>query len=92
MASVHYRTRDGTADYSFSFERTLFGGWRIYIVSQPDYLGRDKSMHATHRLYTPTGRRYVCWAGKLRTEQHARQVAAVWADKTQEYIRTGRRF
>lgn len=88
---VYYRTRDGRADYGFSFQRQDDGSYRAYIRSQPDYGARDTSLHATHRLRDDRGY-YVCWSGTLRTEAEARRVAALWADKTQEYIRTGRRF
>lgn len=88
---VYYRTKDGKADYGFSIERQTTGSYIIYIVSQPNYGSRDTSMHATHRL-GGGDRRYVCWAGTLNTEEEARQVAALWADSTQEYIRSGRRF
>jgi hypothetical protein len=89
MATTYYRTKDGRADYGFSFERQRDGNWRAYIVSQPNYGYRNTSATATHRLTDGGGRRYVCWAGPLRSEADARKVAALWADLTQEYIRTG---
>ena len=89
--TIKYRTRDGRADYTFSFERLSDGTWRAYIVNQPSYNGRDTSLHATHRLMD--GRRYyVCWTQPFRTEGDARQVVALWADKTQDYIKHGTRF
>ena len=88
---IYYRTRDGRADYAFSFERQGNGTYRIYIEDQPSYGSRVSSLHATHRLFD-RGRYYVCWAGVLRTEAQARQVAALWADSTQRYIRFGTRF
>ena len=91
MSQDKYRTKDGQADYSFSFERQSDGSWRPYILSQPDYRGRSPDSHSTHRL-PDGGRNYVCWRGVLRSEQDARQVAKKWADATQDYIKTGRRF
>jgi hypothetical protein len=91
MAVVYYRTSDGSADYGFSFERQSNGTWRAFIASQPSYNGRPSGAHATHRL-SDGGRQYVCWNRELSTEAEARQVAAHWADKTQEYIRSGRQF
>jgi hypothetical protein len=88
---VYYRTKDGQADYGFSFEPRLFGGYRIYILSQPPYGDRDTSLHATHRLRDGS-RYYVCWTGRLRSEDDARRVAALWAECTQDYIKHGRRF
>jgi hypothetical protein len=88
MGGNYYRTKDGQADYCFSFERQRDGTWRAYILAQPDYRGRDTSAQATHRL-SDGSRRYVCWTNPLRSEEEARQVAALWADCTQQYIRSG---
>jgi len=88
---VFYRTKDGQADYRFSFEQMVDGAWRAYIENQPCYGTRDTGAHPTHRL-SDGDRKYVCWTTALRSEQEARRVAALWADSTQEYIRTGVRF
>jgi hypothetical protein len=85
-----YRTQDGMADYKFSFEKQLDGNWRAYILAQPSYGARLPDAHATHRLIDKRGRSYICWTGPLRTEFDAQRVAAVWADATQVYIKTGR--
>ena len=89
--SVLYRTKDGRADYGFSVERQGDGTYRAYITSQPSYSGRSEDPHPTHRN-SDGSRKYVCWTHELQSEAEARQVAAKWADATQEYIRTGRRF
>ncbi len=89
--STWYRTRDGGADYAFSIERKSNGDHRVYITSQPSYRGRNTSMDATHRLVDSQGY-YVCWTRTLNSLEDAKSVAAAWADKTQNYIRTGRRF
>ena len=86
---IYYRTKDGRADFGFSFERESDGTWRAYIQSMPDYGSRDTSLHTTHRLRSG-GRYYVCWDSPLNSEREARSVAALWADLTQKYIRTGR--
>jgi len=88
---IFYRTKDGLADYKFSFEQQRDGTWRVYIEDQPSYGIRDTGAHPTHRL-SDGERKYICWTLPLPTEQAARQVAAMWADATQEYIRTGKRF
>lgn len=91
MSFAYYRTRDGLSDYGFSFERQPDGCWRVYIVSMPSYGRRDTSSLITHRLWdSSSGRYYVCWSQPLRSEADARKVAALWADLTQEYIKTGR--
>lgn len=92
MAKVWYRTKDGQADYQFDIVRDWSNGeYRAYIEHQPSYGDRDTGPHPTHRL-SAGGRHYVCWTEPLRSEADARSVASTWADATQEYIRTGRRF
>ena len=89
---LYYRTSDGTkTDYKFSFERQRNGSWRIYILEQPSYGSRSTGLHATHRL-RDGDRKYICWDSRIGTLKEAKQVAALWSDKTQEYIQTGRRF
>jgi hypothetical protein len=88
---LSYRTKDGQADYGFSFEEQSDGTWRSYVVRQPSYQGRDESAHSTHRM-SDRGRQYLDWGSPLRSLDQAKQVAALWADFTQNYIRTGARF
>ena len=89
--AISYRTKDGQADYRFTFENQSNGTWRVYIASQPSYRGRSEGAHETHRL-TDGGRKYICWTTAIRSLPEAKQVAALWSDKTQDYIRTGARF
>lgn len=91
MTVTCYHTSDNRAFYQFSFERQANGEYRAYILTEPNYRGRDASAPATHRN-VDRGRRYVCWTEPLRSEEAARTVAKSWAEATQEYIRTGRRF
>ena len=88
----YYRTSDGLADYSFSFENQSDGTWRAYIEDQPSYRGRETGGYSTHRLTDGVGRKYVCWTKPLSSLEEAKQVAGLWADKTQQYIRTGNSF
>lgn len=87
----YYRTKDGLADYWFSFEKQSDGSWRAYILSTVDYRGRADGCHATHRLRDGS-RPYVCWTTPLYNESDVRAVAAIWADNTQRYIRFGEAF
>jgi hypothetical protein len=89
---LYYRTKDGLSDYGFSFESQSDGSWRAYIVSMPSYGHRDTSLHVTHRLRDLDGRYYVCWSQPLYSLEDIKKVAALWADLTQEYIKTGRTF
>lgn len=91
MPRAFYRTKDRRADYEFSFERQTGGDWRAYILDQPSYGSRDEGADATHR-YTDNGRHYICWNRAIRSEADVHKVAALWADCTQEYIRSGKRF
>ena len=91
MVTDRYRTRDGLADYGFSLERQSDGAWRAYIESAPSYGLRSGDQNLTHRLRDGS-RWYVCWTGRFETETQARAVASRWADRTQRYIRTGKRF
>jgi len=87
----YYRTSDGSTDYGFTFEEQANGMWRAYINQQPSYRNRSTDAHSTHRL-SDGNRKYVCWTGPIRSLAEAKRVAALWADKTQQYIRTGRGF
>ena len=87
----YYRTSDGLADYLFSFEEQRNGTWKAYIEAQPSYQGRATDSHSTHRI-SDGDRKHICWDRPLRSLDDAKGVAAAWADKTQEYIKTGRKF
>jgi hypothetical protein len=88
-----YRTEDGRFFFRFCFETISGGVYRIYIDDAPSYsaYGRDESLHATHRL-RDGGRFYVCWTDSLRTFEHAKSVAKLWAEATARYLKTGQRF
>jgi hypothetical protein len=86
-----YRTSDGAADYQFLFEEQADGTWRAYITEQPSYRSRPSDAHSTHRL-SDGDRKYVCWTDPLESLEEAKQVAALWANATQNYIRTGKTF
>ena len=87
----YYRTKDGKADYKFSFEEQPSGNWRAYIEEQPSYQDRSTGVHPTHR-HQDGNRYYVCWTKPLDSLENAETVAAMWADATQEYIRNGTSF
>lgn len=84
---IYYRTKDGQADYRFSIELRS-NGYRVYILEQPSYRGRSESAWKTHRL-SHGSPKYICWTERIRSEEEAKAIAANWADRTQEYIRTG---
>lgn len=86
--TIKYRTKDGLEDYVFSFEQQPGGTWRAYIVWQPDYNGRNEDAIQTHRL-SDGDRRYVCWKPEVSAYEACRRIAALWADNTQQYRKTG---
>lgn len=86
-----YRTRDGAADYAFSFETREDSSWRVYIDNQPSYQGRPDEPATTQRA-CEGDRHYVDWSRPIASLSDAKNVAAIWADKTQDYIKTGKRF
>lgn len=89
--SAYYRTSDGLEDYLFEFVEHQEGIWRAYILEMPSYGSRSSDAHTTHRL-SDGGRRYICWNRPVNSYEDMRQIAALWADHTQQYIRFGERF
>lgn len=89
----HARSRRRLAvdAYAFSFEIQPGGDWRVYILQQPGYGGREEDAHSTHRL-SDGGRRYICWSTIIPSLEQAKQVAAMWADATEKYVCDGTRF
>jgi hypothetical protein len=88
--TIKYRTKDGQADYEFSFEQQPRGDWRAYIVSQPSYGSRVANADRSHRLTdSSTGRKYVCWSEPVRSRDDLKKVVASWSDRTQRYIKYG---
>ena len=83
-----YRTKDGQTDFVFSFEEQSDCSWRAYIESPIAYRGRPEGAHETHRL-SDGGRRFVCWSESIRSPADMKVIAAIWADCTQNYIKTG---
>ncbi len=77
--------------YLFSHEK-VGDQWRPYIMSQPDYNGRDEGLVTTHRLPDEDDRLYVCWDRPLKSREDSETVAARWATLTDQYIRTGQTF
>lgn len=87
LRGIKYRTFPGGVDYTFDFG-LVESEWRAYIRTHPDYGSRATSAHATHRLRDAHGQ-YVCWDSRISTLSTCQAVAALWADCTEEYIRTG---
>ena len=91
---IGYTTGDRSLTMDFVFMDCGSSiGWRIYIINNVDYKGRNTSFHATHRLQAAGETyMYICWAGKITTLQQAKAVASLWSDATALYIRNGGSF
>jgi hypothetical protein len=86
-----YRTESGAHKFTFRFQEQPDGSWTAYIASQPDYCGRPDDTHSTHRLSDSCGH-YICWTKSLQSFREAKQIATTWCEKTEQYIRYGKKF
>lgn len=83
--TLTYRSTDGRAFFRFRF--TLRGNdVRIYILEFP-----NPSTGSCHVLHDNNGP-YVCWSQAIPSMAAAKRVAAMWAEATLVYQRTGRVF
>lgn len=87
-----YMTRDYAYNFTFDLQ-PIESEVRIYIVEQPSYGSRASDGHSTHRMGLPD-KPCVCVDHRLRpvTVPEALSWAIYWAEKTAEYIRTGKKF
>ena len=83
--TLSYRSRDGSAFFRFRFT-SLGGDIRIHILEFPN--PRTGSCHV---LCDHRGA-HICWSGAIRSMAAAKAVAAMWAEATLVYHRTGRTF
>ena len=87
-----------TSDRSIRFDFVFMDcgsqiGWRVYIINNIDYRGRNTSAHSTHRLHASGETyKYICWNSRISTLEAAKNIASVWADTTAIYIKTGESF
>ena len=81
--SLTYRSRDGGSFFRFRFT-PLSGDIRIHILEYP-------GTGSCHVLHDDNGA-YICWSGAIRSMAAAEAVAAMWAEATLVYQRTGRTF
>lgn len=83
-----YRTQDGREEFHFCFEERTNGEWRAYILKQPPYGSCPQDLSATHRQYDHKGK-YIDWSYPFESLEEAKQIAALWAEYTQECIIKG---
>lgn len=84
-----YITQLGTR-FTFGFE-LKDGNYRIHILDQPSYAGRDENRHIVHVIRDGDDR-LVCWTGPVPSLGDAKIVAALWSDFTERYILSGQPF
>ncbi|MDR1357749.1 MAG: hypothetical protein LBJ48_00105 [Coriobacteriales bacterium] len=88
-----YATEDGYMEVAFWYHRLGEGNWRVYILSDINYHGRDSGSHPSHRYHDSTlNMHYICYDQTIRTKAEAKNVSADWADLTAHYIQTGTPF
>jgi len=83
--TLTYRSRDGSAFFRFQFT-ALGSSIRIHILEFP-----NRRVGSCHVLSDSRGP-YVCWSAAINSMPAARAVAAIWAEATLVYQRTGRAF
>lgn len=81
--TLTYRSRDGSAFFRFRFT-PLGGDIRIHILEYP-------GNGSCHVLHDHRGA-YICWSSAIHSMAAAKAVAAMWAEATLVYQRTGRTF
>jgi len=81
--TLTYRSRDGSSFFRFRFT-SLGVDIRIHIL---EYAGTG----SCHVLHDHNGA-YICWSGAIRSMAAAKAIAAMWAEATLVYQRTGRTF
>lgn len=80
-----YRSRDGRSFFRFRF--SLVGDdVRIHILEFP-----NPQVGSCHVLHDNRGA-YICWSQAIHSLSDAKAVAALWAEATLVYQRTGRTF
>ncbi len=83
--TLTYRSTDGRAFFRFRF--SLRGNdFRIHILEFP-----NPSTGSCHVLQDSNGP-YICWSQPVPSWPAAKRVAAMWAEATLVYQRTGRTF
>ena len=88
-----YTTNAGMK-FKFGFEERKVNQEKRFIVlilDQPDFAGRDDSLHATHRI-REGDHWLIDWPGPVPTLDDAKIVAACWSDLTERYIIHGLPF
>lgn len=93
MRQEYYACSVGLERFCFRIVERWNGECRIYIVDQPSYCGWPTDGHSTHRYRDDNGY-FVCVRDDLipTNFSHAKAWARYWAERTTDYIRTGRPF
>lgn len=86
----HYNVvyRNHQYDFTFLYSYSIGSGYRAYIEHMPSYGSRTTTLSATHRL-TSGNDYYICWSGRINTEDEMDAVVALWSQATAMYIADG---
>lgn len=84
-SALTYRSRDGSSLFHFQFT-DVDGDIRVHILGLPN--PRIGSCHVLEDGHGP----YICWSSPIRSMTTARAVAALWAEATLAYQRSGHVF
>lgn len=83
--TLTYRSLDGREYFRFRFAH-IGNEIRIHILEFP-----NPGFGSCHVLQDHQGP-FICWSGAIRSMRAAKAVAAMWAEATLVYQRTGRGF
>lgn len=90
--TYRYKTRDGRAVFTFSYEQEM-GFYDIIIHDHPSYNGRDEFPSVAHWLncdISPIGRKVCFTQGKEPDSlEKAKKISMQYAELTWTYILTG---
>jgi len=91
FAKFGYTTPDGALYADFLYvDGGPSLGWRIYVLSDIDFKGKDSSFEATLLMQEADEEYpYIFWNSPLATLDEARTSASLWADATNIYIQEG---
>ena len=93
-AGRDYTTPDGALHVEFLYvDGGPSFGWRIYVLNEIDYKGRDTSPLATRLVYEDDeDYPYIFWRDPIATLDEAIMHSSFWADITSRYIKSGGDF
>lgn len=90
MATSFYRLKDGSGDYQFRFEEASKGSFQIYILHTPR--GKNGPDAGSPHVLHDEDASYICWSVPIEDYDDAKKIAAMWAEATETWHKTGKVF